>query len=283
LALPSPRTRAAHLATGRPAIANRDTTGELTAYTAQPTGDVFPVVGPMVPGSQGDAGDYAIAQVSGHVPRDHMEAAPVFDEITGRPLNDPARVLIGEEPKGYNEVDSLDEAIALADSRNRPIPTPRSYDEWAELLEVLTVDTEKPARPQAVDALHRALDAMESKPVAFVDAIGQWIARRLAGAGAGAPSSHVTLKVLKVVISLLDGVVEDEDEAGVQTGVARYCVSMPSVFSSAESASELTGSLTGGGRAGGGGNAVGEAFAVAIRAHCTALLQVRRHSAHRTR
>ncbi len=184
-----------------------------------------------------------------------------------------ARVLVGQEPKGYNEVDSLDEAIALADSRSRTIPTPRSYDEWAELLELLTVDNEKPARPQAVDALHRALDAMESKPVAFIDAIGQWIARRLAGGG-GTPSSHVTLKVLKVIISLLDGVVQDEDEAGVQTGVARYCVSMPSIFSSAESASDLTGSLTGSaGRVGGSGSSVGEAFAVAIRAHCTELLQ----------
>ncbi len=43
----------------------------------------------MIPGAQGDGGDYAIAQVTGHVPRNHMEAAPVFDEITGDPLNDP--------------------------------------------------------------------------------------------------------------------------------------------------------------------------------------------------
>jgi hypothetical protein len=43
----------------------------------------------MIPGAAGDAGDYAIAQVTGHVPRNHMEAAPVFDEITGDPLNDP--------------------------------------------------------------------------------------------------------------------------------------------------------------------------------------------------
>jgi hypothetical protein len=48
---------------------------------------------------------------------------------------------------------------------------------------------------------------------------------------------------------------------------------MPSIFSSAETASDLTGSLTGGGRAGGAGTSVGEAFAVAIRAHCTELLQ----------
>ena len=102
----------------------------------------------------------------------------------------------------------------------------------------------------------------------FIDQIGQWIARRLAGNH----GSHVTLKCLKVVISLLDGVV-DEDEPGEQTGVARYCVSMPSIFSSAESASDLTGSLTGGSRAGGAGTSVGEAFAVAIRAHCTELLQ----------
>ena len=228
----------------------------------------------MVPGGMGEGGDYAIAQVTGHVPRNHMEAAPVFDEVTGDPLNDPARVLVGQEPKGYNEVDSLDEAIALAHSRERAISTPRSYDEWAELLAMLTVDNEKPARPQAVDALHRALDAMEAKPVEFVDAIGQWIARRLTGTGGAAPSAHVTLKTLKVVISLLEGVTQDEDEAGVQTGVARFCVSMPSIFSSAESASDLTGSLTGGaGRAGASGNSVGESFSVAIRAHCTELLQ----------
>ena len=100
-------------------------------------------------------------------------------------------------------MDSLDEAIALADARTRPISTPRSFDEWAELLAILTVDSEKPARPQAVDALHRALQKMESNPVPFIDQIGQWIARRLAGNA----SSHVTLKCLKVVISLLDGVI----------------------------------------------------------------------------
>ena len=51
----------------------------------------------------------ARSEPPGHVPKNHMEAAPVFDEITGDPLNDPARVLVGQEPKGYNEVDSLDE------------------------------------------------------------------------------------------------------------------------------------------------------------------------------
>ena len=210
--------------------------------------------------------------------RVHDEATPpVFDEITGRPLNDPARVLVGEEPKGYNEVDSLDEAIALADARQRPISTPRSFDEWAELLELLTHDSERPPRFQAVNALQRGLQLMETTPAAYVDAIGQWVGRRLAtglGARSGRASPHISLKTLKVVISLLDGVVtEEEDEE--ETGISRYCVSMPSIFSKVETASELTGSLTGsaGGSEGGAGASVGEAFAVAVRAHCTDQLQ----------
>ena len=106
----------------------------------------------------------------------------VFDEDTGRPLNDRARALVGEEARGYDECVSLDEAIHSSQARqaSAPIKTPASLDEWTELLEVLTSDSEKPARPTAVDALQRALAAARDTPVDYIDGIARWISVRMA-------------------------------------------------------------------------------------------------------
>eukprot|EP01052_Picozoa_sp_SAG31_P024438 SAG31_NODE_2079_length_6498_cov_3.416159_7_plen_150_part_00 len=105
----------------------------------------------------------------------------VFDEDTGRPLNDRARVLIGEEPRGYNECESLDDAIHSSQARaaNAPMKTPESLDEWMELLDVLTTDSETPPRPKAVDALYRALTAARDTPLEYVDDIASWLSRRM--------------------------------------------------------------------------------------------------------
>jgi hypothetical protein len=116
---------------------------------------------------------------------DFIPAAAVFDESTGRAMNDRARVLIGEEPRGYDECSSLDEAIHAAEAReaHAPLRTPASYDEWAELLAVITADTEKPARPAAVDALQRALTNMREQPVDYIDGITKWLSARMSLSG----------------------------------------------------------------------------------------------------
>ena len=208
----------------------------------------------------------------------------VFDEVTGRPLNDRARALVGEEPRGYDECVSLDDAIhaSQASAASAAIKAPASFDEWVELLTALTSDAEKPARPNAVDALHRALSAAAEEPIEYVDAIAQWISGRMAyqrktkAGGPGELSPHVVLKSLKVVISLLQGAVVDDAAAGEQPPGGKSCVSMPSIWSTPKTASELTGSLTDGSRAGEGGASTGEAFAVGVRAHC--LPQIARFS-----
>ena len=88
-------------------------------------------------------------------------------------------------------------------------------------------------------------------------------------------SAHVVLKCLKVCISLLEGTVADDDDDDQPPG-GKSCVGLPSIWSTASTASDLTGSLTGGGVEGRSGGATGEAFAVGIRRHC--LDQVQRFS-----
>ena len=191
---------------------------------------------------------------------------PIFDESTGRALNDRARVLLGQEPKGYDEVSSIDEAQHLAAARSKPVTVPRSEDEWYELLGYLTEDSEKPAHPKFVDALAKALDRMSGggAPM-YIDSLGRWLEKRLSQ-----ENPNVTLKCLKVMITLMDGGVGiiDDDETEPPPGLAtRMCTNManPSNMwaAPAPAPSGLSGALTapeegsGGGSGPGGGRGAG--------------------------
>ena len=101
------------------------------------------------------------------------------------------------------------------------------------LLQMLTEDTEAPPQPRAVDALSQALALMSESDTAppYIDRLGGWLAHRLEAQAAltgatdsvdsplsGGASSHVTLKCLKVMISLMDGGVgaTNDDEGGAR-------------------------------------------------------------------
>ena len=208
-------------------------------------------------------------------------APPVFDEVSGRPLNDRARVLMGEEPLGYNEVSSLDEALHLSAAKKRPIVVPRSKDEWQELLLILTEDNESPSQPKAVDALSQALTKMAAGVAPpYVNDLGFWLATRLGRSQDGEAQPNVTLKCLKVMITLMDGGVGavDEDETDAPPSLtSRLCQSGMNMWAPTEGG-DLQGALTsdGGGSGSGGGTldggGVGELWAVSIRSHCVTLL-----------